>query len=955
MAITEVLKGLGSWELSLKGSTPKSVMAAIQYFGHVVIHTGRLATLDDSLLGTSRYTGVLLERDLEADNRKISGQGMNFWLGDSDGKGDIFETAVVIPLLTSFEDAIRAVLPPSGSIVEGTLFSIPDTYSGTIKYKNPNQAISYITDTMGTEFVVRGDGTLDAGLESDLYITDDASIRCAVLRNSAGVDMRMRAMNGIMATADDVRDFTTRVLLLAEGEEDATVTATADINPMLNPFKDIHGNAVKLTRIISESTTDATNAPARAQLQLNRFTKPRAAMTLSTDEFDIKGVLRVGDYAWVQDEELDIVDYAKEVIFRGQRLNPVKLRITEASWPVVDGMTVAYRDNFGVWTDLTKWMEFESGDTSLVVGGYNRGLTNTSGEQVGTRPAPNTSVPDAPLWVTPFVFGVYQALDGNTKAQVQLKWLRPDNTDLTTIVDGDHYDIRFRSSSTPIFPSTHAQLHAKTHAQLALGTYAQPITYTAGAWQYAAAPWDELTFMIQDLPTNMPYEVEIRACDSASPPNVGDWSTTQVFQTSGDTLPPATPAPPVIAAGILTVQMMHELGVAAGGTYNLDADLHHLELHGGPTNSFTPGPDTLLGKASANNGMITGHIPVVASVPIGSTSSVWFRVIAVDLDGNQSLPSTAVEQTAQLVDDQHITNLTASKITAGTITSQIVVAGAIRTGYVGARVELASDGIYQYDQFDDLTSFISSLDGTALFTGQIQSDINGKRVVINEDLGGGVRVPEMRFYPSSSSAYAYINGSGTSTVSYLGLNSSDSGGQHGLMLISPNDIAIGFPNSGVTAPLIGGYVHVDRTGGSGSVQVETHDTSGNRNGGWFWGTLNDAYFGIMASGGAEAFLRWDMSNRRINMKGGWANGNPIGSEGGLIIQRSVTSGGAATFGYGATMSSDISTHATWTDYTGYSNTTIVNTYADTFSQISVGNGVGGRNGHYSLIGFRYII
>ena len=768
MSVTEVLQGIGEWSLTLGPDTPKEVLDQLDLFGHVAIHAGvvdpRIAR--DSLLLDSRYVGVYRGREnggavvqagpgreVSGTSYLVRGPGMAFWLGDEDGKGHAFETPLTFNA-QAFNTTVAALLPVS--TIAGTIVNVPKTFSGTIQYLSPREALNYVCDTLSCAWRINGNASVDAGLESDLFtIIPEA----ALVRKGAGVDMFLKAFPGEMKTEIDMKDFTTRTVLLANGSEGATVTAAVNIAGGLNPYKDLFGNPLALTRFVSESDTDTANAAARAQLQQNRFSDAKRAITLGTNDYDVKGDVAVGDYVWVFDPDIGVVDTANEITFRGERMYPMKLRLTEMTWPIVEGMGVAFRDMDGNWIDLTPYVVPESGQSSLTVGGFYRALSGGDGGSVGSRPIADTSVPAAPTWVTPFVQSVYQSARGESRAQVQLKWDRPLNLDGSTILDGDHFEIRWRSSSTPIFPSTHLQMAAFTHNQLALGTHRQPITYTPGPYDYASVPWDQLTFLLQDLPTNMPFEAEVRAVDSAKPANTGPWSAVTVFQTSADTLPPATPAPPSIAAGRMSVQMTHTLGRSDGGTYNLDADLHHFELHGEYEPLFTPSQSTLLGKIPANNGMILAQVPAVGSVPIESTAPVYFKVIAVDNDGNKSPASTAVQSTALLVDDAHISNLTVSKVTAGTITATWVNAGLIYSGTPGsARTQMSTLGFEAFNLSNSRTFFVEAATGNVTISGTFRSQDGSKEIVLQPDLvnAAGVKVPSVSWKEGLS---VYVRGS----------------------------------------------------------------------------------------------------------------------------------------------------------------------------------------------------
>src|SRR5437879_5976884 len=69
MAVQEVLKALGSWEIKLQGGVPRDVLDSLDYFGHVAIIPGRLDPLQygDNLLTTARYVGVVRTKTIGDD------------------------------------------------------------------------------------------------------------------------------------------------------------------------------------------------------------------------------------------------------------------------------------------------------------------------------------------------------------------------------------------------------------------------------------------------------------------------------------------------------------------------------------------------------------------------------------------------------------------------------------------------------------------------------------------------------------------------------------------------------------------------------------------------------------------------------------------------------------------------------------------------------------------------
>lgn len=747
MAVTETLRALGSWGVTFNKKMPDEVWKRLEYFGHICIHVGRNpGPLDDSLLKSARYVGPVRSiNDNTESNRSIGGLGMATWLGDPDGKGDIIKDPLTVN--DEFHLVIAALLPASGSVTAGSIFNIGENFSSTFQFQNPRDAIDYVCQTVGVDAAwrVNGDGTLDAGLESQIFQTNP---KCVVIekkiaRNVAAFeDMFLTGLSGTADTSRDVEDYTTDVLLLAQGINGQFVQAEANTDPGDVPYVDIHGNKVKLERIVSESETDATNAPARAQLQLNRFSGSRDALTLGTSNYDIKGNAQVGDYLWVYDPEMGLIDTANEIPWRGQRINPYKLQLTETTWPITSKMSVFYRAGDGTWTNLTKYVVPETGETTLVVGGYNRSLTSGGSSPFPVSPPPDTSVPDVVTWVTPFRLATYQSIiTGEARGEVILAWNQPDNTDTTTIIDGSHYEIRYRRSTTPLYPVTYDMINAAgltyTQWETSGATYDHPIHYAETEWQTAFAPFDVQVFRLQELVPAMPYEAQIRAVDTATPPNVGAWSAVTNWVTTSDDIPPSTPAAPAIATNPLAVEITHTLGISTGGTFNLERDLHHLELHRAGDKFFTPDDNTLIGRCLANYGMMVAQVPVVQTFQIPETTAGWFKVVAVDEAGNKSGGSAAVQRTADLLNSQHIAELTASKISAGTITSSVLVSGRIATmpsgGFPG--VELTSAGLKGWNTSGQNPLRWDSTTGALHVDGNGGIEIQDGRMVIKNGLG----------------------------------------------------------------------------------------------------------------------------------------------------------------------------------------------------------------------------
>jgi hypothetical protein len=211
-----------------------------------------------------------------------------------------------------------------------------------------------------------------------------------------------------------------------------------------------------------------------------------------------------------------------------------------------------------------------------------------------------------------------------------------------------------------------------------------------------------------------------------------------------------------VAASLIAIQVTHTLGKSSGGTYNLEVDLDRLEVHVGASASFTPSASTLVGKLPATVANIRGTIPAVGTFPTSSTAAVWTKVVAVDTSGNASSASVAASATASLIDNAHISDLTVSKVTAGTIGATWIQGGTLTTASSGARVELAGSGLNAYNSGGTKTVEIKGSDGSATITGRFRTGFPGGGVPYLDMQNSGDRTT-ITFYNPDESNPAFMN------------------------------------------------------------------------------------------------------------------------------------------------------------------------------------------------------
>jgi hypothetical protein len=328
-------------------------------------------------------------------------------------------------------------------------------------------------------------------------------------------------------------------------------------------------------------------------------------------------------------------------------------------------------------------------------------LTYSKGYWVPIAPGDKT-VPKTPNFLSAYT-NVYYPSDGITvRGQVELTWDLPFNTDGSFISDGHHFEIRYQPDNTADYGAT--WFEAGQFDWQDTFTWGQPTIppIVNSGWQTLYVGWDELSTVIQELTPGIDYVFQIRAVDSSTPQHFSEWSDNYEVSVAVDSIAPDKPAPPVVASSYLAIQVSHYLGKSTGGTFNLPPDMAYLEVHAG-TGAFYPDESSRIGKIIADAGLIRSGTPVIQSFNIDSTENIYVRVIAVDQTGNRSAPSDAATATINLIDDAHISDLTASKITAGTISSSIILGGVIKTAETGARAEMNFEGFRIYSEDEDPT------------------------------------------------------------------------------------------------------------------------------------------------------------------------------------------------------------------------------------------------------------
>ncbi len=365
--ITEVLQTQGSWQLDLSRAAPIGLWDDLEQFGHIVVLSQYIEPnyLDDAdMLAAARYVGPVLKKVILRDVFQIAGAGMVWWLGDPEEKSDMIETEIELDSST-LENSLDQLLPVA--VTKGTV-SEPagQTYTGNHQYESPLEAIRTVCASIGAEFRVNNDGTIDAGPKAALFtgITTPE----VVITGEIGKDPSFLALDAEeMQLSLDAAPYASRVIVVTE-DSDNVQTTVGFVDRAPSPTQnDIHGNT--LARTLMVNTFGSPVSVATYVLSVLNDHAEVAQIDISTQFQEMaEGSFAVGDGFYAYNPPA-FVDLSNEISFRGEIIHPKLLRLLSASWGIREGMGVYYRPpvvGTPTYIDLTRWVRWEG---SSLVGG----------------------------------------------------------------------------------------------------------------------------------------------------------------------------------------------------------------------------------------------------------------------------------------------------------------------------------------------------------------------------------------------------------------------------------------------------------------------------------------------------------------------------------------------------------------------------------------------------------
>lgn len=733
--------GAGNFGVTfLQDQTPSEVIDTIQEWGHIVVTPQEMnpALFDDSaILASARYTGIVLAKTLEEGVVTVSGSGLQLYLGDDRGKGMVIAEDKNVGNLRSYTDLpLSSVLFQSSTpygimrnqagnlqaITQGTIYDGSSTYTGSHFVETSLHALKHICEDLGYEFRVNQDATIDAGPASNLFTGVNTDPTTVVVKTGYGDDPTYQGLSPTGARTEfNATDYVTKVDFIAEigaFNEPTDFEGEASKTSSDIPYYDIHGNKLSRTGLVSVPDMDSDKLDEQAGLMLTELSRIKKVLNLDLEQYEVTGDLKVGDFIFAFDPFIGFSDNPTdaaaesrdmyEISFRGQQINPIKVRVVGLSYPIAAGMGVYFRKFDGTnvtYTDLTPYVSFESGDTQVELGDVLRDISDDlrfNEYSIAARTASAKSIPDLPSTPT-LQSGTYLDGTGESKGFIRIVFSKPSNIDGSNITDGSHYRVRYRISDG---------------LSTSGGTSANE--YTFKDFPFTGSSTESL--VISDLTVGKAYRVGVATVDTSGfrkkddytasgvdvytdTPSINpNFTTNAIIEIDRDGEAPSKPKQAQsIAAGPLRVQLTHYLGKEGTdgngnpfGDFTLEGDVDHLDIHAvtqsGNTASFTTNTANKIGEIRVTSGNILQQIPVIGTMELEDSQDYYFRIVAVDKSGNASNPSDGQAALANLIAEANITDatITTAKIGDAAITNAKIADATITTAKIS---DLSADKI----------------------------------------------------------------------------------------------------------------------------------------------------------------------------------------------------------------------------------------------------------------------
>lgn len=374
--IREEFMRLGGFDVSLDPQVPQSIKRRIENYDQVVVTQGRLdgdltrTTLTQSAI----YRGVITGWS----DRKTSlkGAGMGWFLGNERGLGPRIDW--LFSAGRDWSDWLSVITTDSGwagmivaAVVDEPATTWPDasaTDDGTLPLTT-RDLVDELAALLGCEYYITPDGYFRSGGENsdDLFTVTTPTV--ILVRDHEGRDVDLVGLRVIDLDQElDYSQAGNGAYVLGSG---GTAGSSSVGSGRRLPYN-VNGTSMNHWLVEEDDSLDTGNDCFAKAVGLSNQLSGRELYRAVVDDRWPGRWMRPGDYLWVYDPELGIYDDTESTMYRGEFMQPARLRLYGMSWPIRDGMGVyrlakASTDSPEI-EDLTDYVLVEEGDVELSVG-----------------------------------------------------------------------------------------------------------------------------------------------------------------------------------------------------------------------------------------------------------------------------------------------------------------------------------------------------------------------------------------------------------------------------------------------------------------------------------------------------------------------------------------------------------------------------------------------------------
>lgn len=341
--VTEQVMAQGNFQVQLDNAKFKpSLWELCEQFDYIIITPQWVDSrqfTDAAMLGFSRFTGVLTIKRFNDQGLALEGAGLHWLLGEETDEpiGPVLQGATSFSgstLTSVFSTALAGTGLTSGTITTTGL----GTYTGTHYFSTPSEIIRTACLSVGAEYRVNHDGTVDAGQKQYVYTITQP--RGFVTRRGWGTDIYLKSMPvANMTTVRDSSNYIEEIIIVSEDTGGVKTETASQARSPAGGYLNLAGTALNRVMVASQGVTDPVSAATYALSELNqRSIEQRQDITTDHYEF-YGGSVGVGDafYCW---DPPAFKDDTNPVFFRGDLTFPLTSRLLQVDWDLDSSMGV---------------------------------------------------------------------------------------------------------------------------------------------------------------------------------------------------------------------------------------------------------------------------------------------------------------------------------------------------------------------------------------------------------------------------------------------------------------------------------------------------------------------------------------------------------------------------------------------------------------------------------------